>query len=456
VAAEATGAEPAPVRSEVALAIAWLARDRDDVAAVHLDRALASAPDDPEAHQWTAYLRIRHGAPSDAVEHLRLAAAAAEAGSHLHDELAVLLDLAGCPPEVDLPVNPEGRLRFRSRYRRRHHRSGWQYAVGALEPLHNPDGVLFESFLEDPFAWQHPRPGVRTGPELLAAFRSRAHEDRVTSEERGIVPFREPWIGFVHNPPNMPPWFHGDDAPQTLLAKDIWRESASHCLGLFALSEYLGDWLRTATGKPVSTVLHPTETPQVVFDFDRFVANPRKFVVQVGWWLRRQCAIDRLPLVDDNNPLGIRKLRLVPGFGPTASVHVDQLRRLEARLEGPLDPSTGPVLERDHLPDDEYDVLLAENICFVDLYDASANNAVIECLVRATPILVNPLPAVREYLGNDYPLYYDDLHQAAAMALDLGRLRAAHEHLAASPLRNHLDAATFRRAVENSEIYRRL
>src|SRR4051794_40943902 len=169
--AEATGAEPAPVRSEVALAIAWLARDRDDVAAMHLDRALASAPDDPEAHQWTAYLRIRQGAPSDAVEHLRRAAAAAEAGSYLHDALALLHDLAGCPPEVDLPANPEGRLRFRSRYRRRHHRSGWQYAVGALEPLHNPDGVLFESFIEDPFAWQHPRPGVRTGSELLAAFR---------------------------------------------------------------------------------------------------------------------------------------------------------------------------------------------------------------------------------------------------------------------------------------------
>jgi hypothetical protein len=202
-------------------------------------------------------------------------------------------------------------------------------------------------------------------------------------------------------------------------------------------------------------VLHPTETPQVVFEFERFVANPEKFVVQVGWWLRRQCAIDRLPLLDDN-PLGYRKLRLVPGFGPTASVHVNQLRRLEERLEGPLDPSTGLVLERDHIPDDEYDALLAENICFVNLYDASANNTVIECLVRATPILVNPLPAVREYLGNAYPLYYDDLHEAAAMALDLGRLRAAHEHLAESPLRDRLDAATFRRAVEDSEIYRRL
>lgn len=451
----ATGAEPASVRSAVALAIAWLARDREDVAAVHLDRALDVAPDDPEAHQWVAYLKVRQGAVSDAVEHLRLAAAAAEAGSYLHDELALLLDLAGYPPEVDLPANPAGRLRFRSRYRRLHHRSGWQYAVGALEPLHNPDGVLFESILEDPFAWQHPRPGVRPGPQLLAAFRSRADEHRVTSEERGIVPFREPWIGFVHNPHSMPPWFHGGDAPQAMFATDVWRESASHCVGLFALSEYLGDWLRTVTGKPVSTVLHPTETPQVDFEFDRFVANPSKFVVQVGWWLRRQCAIDRLPLLEDN-PLGYRKLRLVPGFGPAASLHVNMLRQAEARLEGPVDPSTGLVLVRDHIPDDEYDVLLAENICFLNLYDASANNAVIECLARATPILVNPLPAVREYLGDEYPLYYDDLDEAAAMALDLGRVRAAHEHLAASPLRTRLDAATFRRAVEDSEVYRRL
>lgn len=51
------------------------------------------------------------------------------------------------------------------------------------------------------------------------------------------------------------------------------------------------------------------------------------------------------------------------------------------------------------LSNEAYDRLLTENIGFVALHDASANNTVIECIARATPLLVNPLPAVVEYLG---------------------------------------------------------
>ena len=41
----------------------------------------------------------------------------------------------------------------------------------------------------------------------------------------------------------------------------------------------------------------------------------------------------------------------------------------------------------------------------LSLVDASANNAVIDCIARATPLLVNPHPAVIEYFGADYPTY---------------------------------------------------
>jgi hypothetical protein len=116
----------------------------------------------------------------------------------------------------------------------------------------------------------------------------------------------------------------------------------------------------------------------------------------------------------------------------------------------------GGVEERVHVPDAEYDALLAENVAFVELYDASANNTVIECLARATPLLVNPLPAVVEHLGGDYPLYFGDLDEAARKAEDAGRLRAAHEHLLANPLRDRLDAGSFRRSFEESEVYARL
>ena len=53
----------------------------------------------------------------------------------------------------------------------------------------------------------------------------------------------------------------------------------------------------------------------------------------------------------------------------------------------------------------KYDKLLAENVVFINLVDASAINTLIECIVRNTPIIVNKLPAVVELLGDKYPLY---------------------------------------------------
>ena len=51
------------------------------------------------------------------------------------------------------------------------------------------------------------------------------------------------------------------------------------------------------------------------------------------------------------------------------------------------------------------------NIAFLDLYDSSVNNAVIECIVRNTPVLVNKIPPIVELLGPNYPFYFNDLNE---------------------------------------------
>lgn len=450
-------AETDPAVAAVLLGRTPLDPGQEDAVAAHLESALRAHPESPEVHRQLAYLRTRQGRFTEAVEHIEVALESPRADAGLRREAVWLRELADLPQRaVTLPDHPEGRLRFTTLYDRTHHRSGWRYAVESLYGLHNAAGVRFEGFLEDPFAWQHPRGGIRSGPELLAALRTDDYDSRLTSEERHVIPFREPWVGFLHNPHGMQSWFHVDESPQAIFAKRAWKESLRFCLGLFALSEYAAEWLRKETGKPVSAVLHPTATPDLRFDFDRFLANPRKLVVQVGWWLRRLGAISRLPIPSDN-PLGYAKLRLIPNFFPGAAAYLAGRCEQDYERHGwPLPEYAANTHERAHVPNDEYDQLLSENIVFVDLIDASANNAVIECLVRATPILVNRLPAVGEYLGSDYPLYFRDLDEAAAMALDVGRVRAAHQYLQQCPTRTKLDGPSFRRAVEESEVYRLL
>ena len=324
-----------------------------------------------------------------------------------------------------------GKIRIVDQQKFTSHRCGWNYALHALQPLHNPEGVLFDGFVESSFLWKSP--------------------------EESKVPYREPWVGFIHYPPNMPEWFLYHDSPQSLFKKSAWKESLPHCVGLFCLSEYQAQWLREHTGKPVSALVHPTEIPPVQFDFDRFMANPQKKIVQLGWWLRKLNAIYQLP-TERNNRLGYRKVRLMPVAGSAAMKQIETLRQKEIEAEGIVfeDEYLENVEECDRLSNEDYDTLLSQNIAFTFFHDTSANNAVTECIARATPLLINPLPAVVEYLGKDYPLYARSLSEAADKVMDLRRVKEAHQYLQACSIRYRMSADTFRQEFERSEVYKLL
>ncbi|MBW4576546.1 MAG: tetratricopeptide repeat protein [Aphanothece sp. CMT-3BRIN-NPC111] len=358
------------------------------------------------------------------------------------------------PQPVLLKDNPEEKINLYNQKTFNFHRSGWQFALNALKPLHNSKGILFDGFLENNFAWRHSFSGKRESHILEMMKRSGRFEQFANSEEQGITPYSQPWIGIFHNPPNMPKWFHYEQSPQTILAKDIWKQSLENCLGLFTLSEYHAKWLREQTGKLVSTLIHPTEIPEIQFDFKKFLDNPHKKIVQVGWWLRRINAIYQLP-IEKSNYLNYEKVRLVTQIFTKASEHFNQLIERERELDDLITsaPFYENTIEKKYLPNNEYDQFLSQNIVFLNLYDASANNAVVECIARATPLLINPLPAVVEYLGEDYPFYYSNLSEAAAKALDTSLIWDTHNYLKNWEVRQKLSAEYFLQSFKKSEVY---
>jgi hypothetical protein len=78
---------------------------------------------------------------------------------------------------------------------------------------------------------------------------------------------------------------------------------------------------------------------------------------------------------------------------------------------------------------EEYDELLSQNVCFIDLYDAAANNVVLECILRSTPLIVNKVGGVVEYLGNDYPLYFENLDEVPGLLSNCNKIVEAHYYL---------------------------
>jgi hypothetical protein len=340
--------------------------------------------------------------------------------------------------QFTLHAPAESALRIRNLRSVGTHQHGWSVATKAISVLANSDGVLFDDFVESTFLWH--------GKESFA---------------NGEIPYREHWTGFVHNSPHSPDWPSVAGEKITNLSRNkYWLEGLENCLGLFAMTEYLAKWVTTEWGVPCEVVRYPAIRPQRIFDWNQFVPSPRT-VASIGIWLRRFSSFAML------SAPGYRKLRPLPVDRTNASgiQHLRGYMRDEAA--NPIYPGSPiqPVHVCDRLGADEYDSLLATSVVFLHLIDASAVTTIVECLVRGTPMLINRIEPVEEYLGADYPLYFDSLEEATSKLADLDLLRAAHEHMLANPIQMELRAqtfldritatATYHRALESSAARRR-
>ncbi len=286
-----------------------------------------------------------------------------------------------------------------------HHRHGWGVAINAI------------------------RNHLQTGGGV--AFLGAADEAIL-----GNWKLREPWVGFLHGPVHLPDEYReliGVNAGlEGLLASASWERLRPACRGLFTLSRHTAAFVAGRTQVPVNSLLHPTERVERLFTFEKFLENPDRKLVQIGWWARR------LQSIFD---LSVRQYRKVWLWCEGVDYS-----RLTLRPNDSVD-----LLDR--VSNDDYDRLLEANAAFLDLHDAAANNTVVECIARHTPLLVRKLPAVVEYVGTDYPLYFTDLAEAASKADDLELVRRATDYLRALDLRGRLTPEAFVHGLAHSEIY---
>jgi hypothetical protein len=108
-----------------------------------------------------------------------------------------------------------------------------------------------------------------------------------------------------------------------------------------------------------------------------------------------------------------------------------------------------------HLNDTEYDDLLINSYVILNQFTSSANNALLECIALNIPIFCNRLPAVEEYIGKDYPLFFKDIDDLEKLIYNADKIKEAYEYIAnMNVLNKKLELDTFMHDILNSNITR--
>jgi hypothetical protein len=271
------------------------------------------------------------------------------------------------------------------------HRSGWPYAVSSLEPLFCKQGILFDDFIEQRFCYAGERPIYTT-----------------------------PWVGVFHHPWHVPSFLYEQYGLEAILEGAAWKESEKQLRGAIALSEDAAKYLSSRLTVPVVAIKHPSEIPEWMWTEEAYLQNQDKKLIQFGSYLRNTRAIYQLPKIRDHE-----KFRCMP----EKSWIVDYDKRISTYWESEgTRTDYGSVAELGYVSNEQYDRFLSSNVVLTELFAASANNFVIECIARNTPLVVNRHPAAVEYLTADYPLFFDDLAEVPAL-VTTDRVIAAHRYL---------------------------
>lgn len=334
------------------------------------------------------------------------------------------------------------------------HRSGWQYIVNNIVmQLNNNDNIneplIIDTYIDKTFHW-----------------------NKEFYSSKGIIPYKRNWIGFVHHTYSD---YNNNYNCVELFKDETFIQSLQECKALIVMTKYLSKQVIKSLKKlnlqhvNVHTILHPTENTDIMFTWENFMDNKNKQVVQIGNWLRDVFAIYKviLPKSSIIKEKSILRNKNSENYFPPDNFLNDLYQELNNNNQNNNNNYKVVDICRnafknmhirglyhhivemeenvkciDFLDNSEYDYLLSKNIIFLNLVDASACNTLIECVIRNTPIIVNPIPPVVEILGKDYPLYYNDYYEVSKILDNSSLIKQGHEYLKNMP-KEQLDISTF-------------
>ena len=294
------------------------------------------------------------------------------------------------------------------------------------------------------------------------------------------------WIGIVHHTSST----FSNNNISNLFKNNIFLNSLKKCKGLIVLSEYNKENIQKELDKlylqiKVFVLKHPIPpTYDQIFNIKAFEQNLN--IYNIGGWLRNPYTIYHSTIYYNNKPLNKYKLKgySMDQYFPSQNIdYTNIVNKIINKNTGDININTDTIIDDileyshpnnstnyytkylieyiysiinnhkyvddinqlinqlndnhnsvkilEYLENECYLDLLVSNIIFCDYIDCSASNTIVECISTGTPIILNKHPAIVEYLGHNYPLYFEKIYDKKNHIYNLNteNILKAHNHL---------------------------
>ena len=228
-----------------------------------------------------------------------------------------------------------------------------------------------------------------------------------TVDSQGGVPTKmtKPWIGIIHYMLDIPAHIGFQSAGIILMNA---KSSFEHCKGIVTLSNTCKEQITKFMSQigygdiPIHTIKHPMGKLEGRFSLKNFQENKKtRLIIQVGMQYRKVTTIYHLKTSYDKMWL--------PGQVNKAIMCAELEWSKDLKQKKPLPINDVHILRTQTIQ--EYDELLLNNIVIIPVWTASANNAVLECMVMNIPAFVTRTPGTEEYLGKNYPMFFNEIEE---------------------------------------------
>ena len=272
----------------------------------------------------------------------------------------------------------------------------WNTAIQALKNINNKTDTVFFDFIDRDFGWEY-------------------------HNNTNMLIKNQKWMGVVHHPYILPEYIYGSSK---IVIDSTVNKYLHSCKYLITLSKaFKAKLLYNKYVKKnkvnIINMKHPTNIFDSIleFNYDKFIKDELKLFISLGGAFRKLNSIDKINI----NNKQYKKLWM---FGSNKTYYSNL--QVECQIEKyNMSGNTHISKEVNY---NTYNSILSQNIAFNDFIATSANNSILDCIARNTPIIIKKLPAVVEYLGAEYPLYFNELYEVNNL-LDNSRIKDAYTYL---------------------------